>query len=52
MDTAGEGEAETNRDSSIDMSTLPCVQQLASGQLPDSKGAQLSAPKRLLKHIV
>ena len=49
MDTAGEGEGETNRDSSIGMYTLPCVQQIASGQLPDSTGGSTQCSERVFK---
>ena len=49
MDTAGEGEGGTDRDSSIGMSSLPCIQQLASRQPLDSTGGSAQCSERVVK---
>ena len=39
MDTEGEGEGGMNWEIRIDIYTLPCVKQIASGNLPYSRGS-------------
>ena len=41
--TVGEGKCGINREIRIDIYTLPCVKQIASGNLLYSTGAQLGA---------
>ena len=43
VDKAGEEEGRTNRESSPDVCTLPCVKEIASGKLSTAQGAQLGA---------